>query len=39
MRKAVNLIIGTFCIEHGHTLLHGDRDFEPMRTYLGLQVL
>lgn len=39
MRKTVDLIIGTFCIEHGHTLLHGDRDFEPMRTYLGLQVL
>jgi predicted nucleic acid-binding protein len=38
-RKTVDLIIGTFCIEHGHTLLHNDRDFEPMRTHLGLQVL
>lgn len=39
IRKTVDLIIGTFCIEHGHTLLHDDRDFEPMRMHLGLQVL
>jgi predicted nucleic acid-binding protein len=38
-RKTVDLIIGTFCIEHGYTLLHDDRDFEPMRTHLGLLVL
>ena len=39
IRKTVDLVIGTFCIEHGHTLLHDDRDFEPMRMHLGLQVL
>jgi predicted nucleic acid-binding protein len=39
IRKTVDLIIGTFCIEHGHTLLHSDRDFEPMRVHLGLQIL
>jgi predicted nucleic acid-binding protein len=39
IRKTVDLIIGTFCIEHGHTLLHDDREFDPMRTHLGLQVL
>ena len=39
IRKTAELIIGTFCIAHGHTLLHDDRDFEPMRTHLGLQVL
>jgi predicted nucleic acid-binding protein len=38
-RKTIDLIIGTYCIEHGHTLLHDDRDFEPMRTHLGLRVL
>ena len=37
--KTFDLIIGTYYIEHGHTLLHGDRDFEPMRMHLGLQVL
>jgi len=38
VRKTVDMIIGTFCIEGGHTLLHDDRDFEPMQHYLGLQV-
>ena len=39
IRKTIDLIIGTYCIEHGHTLLHDDRDFEPMRAHLGLKVL
>jgi len=39
IRRTVDLIIGTFCIERGHALLHDDRDFEPMVRYLGLQVL
>jgi predicted nucleic acid-binding protein len=38
IRKVADLIIGTFCIEHHHSLLHDDRDFEPMRIHLGLQV-
>jgi hypothetical protein len=25
-----------FCIERGHSLLHSDRDFEPMERLLGL---
>ena len=36
IRKTADLIIGTFCIEHGHRLLHTDRDFEPMQRHLGL---
>lgn len=39
IRKTVDLIIGTFCIEHGHELLHRDRDYEPMREHLGLKVV
>jgi predicted nucleic acid-binding protein len=39
VRKTADMIIGTYCIEHGHALLHDDRDFEPMQTHLGLQVL
>jgi predicted nucleic acid-binding protein len=39
VRKTVDIIIGTFCIEHGHTLLHDDRDFEPMQKHLGLKVI
>jgi hypothetical protein len=37
IRTTVDLIIGTFCIERGHSLLHSDRDFEPMERLLGLQ--
>jgi predicted nucleic acid-binding protein len=39
IRKTVDLIIGTFCIERGHVLLHDDRDFEPMVRFLGLQTI
>jgi predicted nucleic acid-binding protein len=39
VRKTIDLVIGTFCIEHGHGLLHQDRDFEPMRQHLGLSVV
>jgi predicted nucleic acid-binding protein len=38
VRKTIDVIIGTFCIEEGHTLLHDDRDFDPMSEHLGLQV-
>jgi predicted nucleic acid-binding protein len=37
--KLANLIIGTFCIERGHVLLHSDRDFEPMERLLGLRTV
>jgi hypothetical protein len=38
VRKTADIIIGTFCIEHRHTLLHDDRDFAPMQKHLGLKV-
>jgi len=38
IRKTIDLVIGTFCIERGHALLHSDRDFEPMERLLGLQI-
>jgi predicted nucleic acid-binding protein len=37
VRKTIDLIIGTFCIERGHELLHDDRDFAPMAAHLGLR--
>jgi predicted nucleic acid-binding protein len=37
IRKTADIIIGTFCIEHRHSLLHEDRDFEPMEKHLGLK--
>jgi len=38
IRKTADLIIGTFCIEHRHSLLHDDRDFAPMEQHLGLTI-
>jgi predicted nucleic acid-binding protein len=39
VRKTADLIIGTFCIERNHELLHDDRDFVPLEQHLGLRVL
>ncbi len=38
VRKTVDLIIGMFCIERDHQLLHDDRDFDPMVEHLGLRL-
>ena len=38
IRKTADIIIGTFCIERRHALLHDDRDFAPMEEHLGLKV-
>lgn len=39
IRNTVDIIIGTFCIEEDHILLHNDRDFDPIAKYLGLRVV
>jgi predicted nucleic acid-binding protein len=39
LRKTIDVIIGTFCLEHGHALLHDDRDFDPMARHLGMRVV
>jgi len=39
VRKTIGLLIGTFCLHHGHQLLHRDRDFDAMEQHLGLRVL
>jgi predicted nucleic acid-binding protein len=39
VRQTVDMIIGTFCINGGHSLLHDDRDFHPMARHLGLDVI
>ena len=36
IRTSIDVVIGTYCIERGHTLLHDDRDFTPMVQHLGL---
>ena len=36
VRKTIDLLIGTWCIENRMPLLHNDGDFRPMARYLGL---
>jgi predicted nucleic acid-binding protein len=37
IRKTIDTVIATRCIESGFTLLHSDRDFVPFVTHLGLR--
>jgi predicted nucleic acid-binding protein len=39
VRKTMDIVIGTYCIRHGHALLQDDRDFQPMARHLGLYLL
>ena len=39
VRKTIDTVIATRCIESGYTLLHNDRDFEPFVTHLGLRAV
>ena len=36
VRKTIDLLIGTWCIENRRPLLHNDNDFRPMARHLGL---
>jgi predicted nucleic acid-binding protein len=38
VRKTIDVLIASFCIVRGHSLLHRDRDFEPFQRYFGLSV-
>ena len=37
IRRTIDLLIGTYCIEHNLPLLHAERDFLPMERHLGLR--
>ena len=39
VRKTINTVIATFCIEEKIPLLHDDADFNPFFQYLGLRVV
>ena len=38
IRKTIDTLIATRCIENGLTLLHADRDFLPFAQHLGMKV-
>jgi predicted nucleic acid-binding protein len=39
VRKTIDVMIATFCIENGHELLFSDKDFAPFVEYLGLMAV
>ena len=39
IRSSVDLVVATYCLAHGHQLLHDDRDFDHFERHLGLRVL
>jgi predicted nucleic acid-binding protein len=39
IRKTIDVIIGTFCLEYGYPILHKDQDFDFMARHLRLQVV
>jgi hypothetical protein len=39
VRKTINTVIATRCIEDGFDLLHSDRDFDAFEKHLGLRVV
>ena len=38
VRKTIDAVIATRCIESGYDLLHDDRGFDPFARHLGLRV-
>ena len=39
VRKTIDCLIATFCVEQNHALLHNDRDFDAFEELLDLQVV
>jgi hypothetical protein len=39
VRKTIDCLIATHCLQEGHELLHRDRDFDPFEKVLGLAVV
>ncbi len=39
VRKTIDVIIGTYCIESNMALLHADKDFDALETHWGLQIV
>jgi predicted nucleic acid-binding protein len=37
VRSAIDVLVATFCIDRGYTLLHGDRDYDAFEELRGLK--
>lgn len=38
VRSPIDVLLASYCIEHGHALLHSDRDFDALEAHCGLRV-
>jgi predicted nucleic acid-binding protein len=38
VRSSIDVLLASYCMTHGHTLLHRDSDFDAMKTLRGLKV-
>ena len=39
VRKTIDVLIGTFCAEHGLQIVHHDSDFDLMAKHIGLDII
>jgi hypothetical protein len=39
VRRTIDCLIATFCLQNGHSLLHNDRDYDPFERVLGMTVV
>ena len=39
LRSPIDVLLASYCITHGHVLLHRDADFDVLQTLRGLQVM
>jgi len=39
VRKTIDVLIGTFCAEHGLQIIHHDSDFDLMAKHIGLDII
>lgn len=39
VRKTIDVLIGTFCAEHGFQIVHHDSDFDLMAVPIGLEMI
>jgi predicted nucleic acid-binding protein len=37
VRNSIDVLVATFCIDRGYTLLHSDRDFDAFEAHRGLR--
>ena len=39
VRKTIDVMIGTFCADHGFEFVHHDSDFDRMAKHIGLEIV